>query len=405
MLGRLSASIRAVAAALVLAAMAVSCQPDPQDPGQGGSGFTVSENALSLSNNTVAAIEGSQYLTVEATDSWILSVDYGELTSEEDLLEEWVSLSAKEGKAGSKKVVLGWTRNYGEDQRSCKIVLSVGRDDVVLEFTQRGVKQNTPVAGLNPDPVPTWLELPATDDPNLYFFTHDMQHGGVTKRNYSFYLDPQACLAVWVAYPLNKSLAGSGSRTNAWGLDPKVPRQYQPVIFSAFRGGYDRGHQLPSADRYGSGINETTFYGTNMTPQKGELNQKAWATLEGKVRDSWSTQFDTLYVVTGCDLNGYSDYAIDNDGKNIPVPVGYFKALLGFKKSGTIGNCSRQGGYTAIAFYFNHEYYADSEIMGQSMTIDELEDQMGIDFFPNLEARVGKDLYTKIESTPDSWWK
>ena len=43
--------------------------------------------------------------------------------------------------------------------------------------------------------------------------------------------------------------------------------------------------------------------------------------------------------------------------------------------------------------------------MGQSMTIDEIEDMMGIDFFPNLEARVGKDIYTKIESTPDSWWK
>ena len=404
MFGRLSASIRAVAAALVLAAMAVSCQPDPQDPGQGGSGLVVTENALTLANPVVAAKEGSQYLTVEAKDNWTLSVEYSELTSEEDIPEEWVSLSAKEGKAGSKKVVLGWTRNYDEDQRSCKIVLSVGRDDVVLEFTQRGVKQNNPVAGLHSDPVPGWLELPATDDPNLYFFTHDMQHGGVTKRNYSFYLDPQACLAVWVAYPLNNSLAGSGSRTDKWALDPKVPREFQPVIFSGFKGGYDRGHQLPSADRLTSGANEQTFYGTNMTPQKGELNQKAWASLEGKVR-TWSNQFDTLYVVTGCDLNGYSDYAYDNDGKAIPVPVGYFKALLGFKKSGTIGNSTKQGGYTAIAFYFNHEYYADSEIMGQSMTIDDLEDQMGIDFFPNLEARVGKDLYTKIESTPDSWWK
>jgi endonuclease G len=404
MFGRLSASIRAVAAALVLAAMAVSCQPDPQDPGQGGSGLVVTENALTLANPVVAAKEGSQYLTVEATGNWTLTIDYADLASEEDLPEEWVSLSAKEGKAGSKKVVLGWTRNYDEDQRSCKIVLSVGRDDVVLEFTQRGVKQNNHVAGLHSDPVPGWLELPATDDPNLYFFTHDMQHGGVTKRNYSFYLDPQACLAIWVAYPLNNNLAGSGSRTDKWALDPKVPREFQPVIFSGFKGGYDRGHQLPSADRLTSGANEQTFYGTNMTPQKGELNQKAWASLEGKVR-TWSNQFDTLYVVTGCDLNGYRDYAYDNDGKAIPVPVGYFKALLGFKKSGTIGNSTKQGGYTAIAFYFNHEYYADSEIMGQSMTIDDLEDQMGIDFFPNLEARVGKDLYTKIESTPDSWWK
>ena len=230
-----------------------------------------------------------------------------------------------------------------------------------------------------------------------------MQHGGTTKRNYSFYLDPRACLAIWVAYPLNDNLAGSGSRTNAWALDPKVPREYQPVIFSGFKGGYDRGHQLPSADRLTRGANEQTFYGTNMTPQKGELNQKAWATLEGKVR-TWANQFDTLYVVTGCDIRGSYDYAYDNDGKDIPVPVGYFKALLGFKKGGTVGNTAKQGGYTAIGFYFNHEYYSDSEIMGQSMTIDELEEVMGIDFFPNLEAKLGADLYNKVESTPDSWW-
>ena len=43
--------------------------------------------------------------------------------------------------------------------------------------------------------------------------------------------------------------------------------------------------------------------------------------------------------------------------------------------------------------------------MGQSMTIDELEEMMDIDFFPNLEAKLGADLYNKVESTGDSWWK
>ena len=43
--------------------------------------------------------------------------------------------------------------------------------------------------------------------------------------------------------------------------------------------------------------------------------------------------------------------------------------------------------------------------MGQSMTIDELEATMDIDFFPNLEAKLGADLYNKVESTGDSWWK
>lgn len=378
----------------------VSCELiNPQDPEQEQGGTVVSENSLTLTNNPVGYAAGTQFLVVSAKAEWTLTLDCGQD------VEPWANVSADAGRPGTRKVVMAWDANDGEESRTCTITLAVGADTKSLAFTQGGKSSVNPrpVEGLNPDPVPAWLELPATNDPDLYFFTHDMQHGGTTKRNYSFYLDPQACLAIWVAYPLNDNLAGSGSRTNAWALDPKVPREYQPVIFSGFKGGYDRGHQLPSADRLTRGANEMTFYGTNMTPQKGELNQKAWATLEGKVR-TWANQFDTLYVVTGCDIRGSYDYAYDNDGKDIPVPVGYFKALLGFKKGGTVGNTAKQGGYTAIGFYFNHEYYSDSEIMGQSMTIDELEEVMGIDFFPNLEAKLGADLYNKVESTPDSWW-
>lgn len=373
---------------------------NPQTPEDNGSSVTVAENAISLTNNPVSYQEGTQFLLVEATGEWTLTLDFGEAE------EAWLSVSAEAGRAGTRKIVMAWAKNETEEPRTCHITLTVGTDSKVLDFVQNGKSavNPRPVDGLNPDPVPCWLELPATNDPDLYFFTHDMTISGKTMRNYSFYLDPRACLAIWVAYPLNPSLYGTGSRTDAWALDPKVPRDYQPVLFSGFKGGYDRGHQLPSADRLRAGANEQTFYGTNMTPQRAALNQRAWATFEGMVR-TWSSSFDTLYVVTGCDLKGATQVAYDNDGKSIPVPVGYFKALLGFKKSGTLGNTAKQGGYTAIGFYFNHEAYSDSEIMDQSMTIDELESLLDIDFFPNLEAKLGADLYNKVESTTDSWWK
>lgn len=376
----------------------VSCELiNPQDPdGQGSSG-----NSLSVVNNPVSTSEGTQYLTVTASGEWTLSLDFGGVE------EEWLSVSAEAGRAGTRKLIMAWSKNEADDARTCVLTLTVGKDKATLNFVQRGLLSvdPTPIEGLYPDPVPHWLELPATNDPDLYFFTHNMEHGGKTKRNFSFYLSPRALVAVWVAYPLNDNLAGTGTRSNAWGLDPKVPRQYQPVLMGgSFPGGYDRGHQLPSADRLGAGINETTFYGTNMTPQRGSLNEVAWAALEGMVR-SWASSFDTLYVVTGCDIRGYTQTARDNDGKQVAVPVGYFKALLGFKKNLSIGNTATQGGYTAIGFYFNHEAYDTSEIMDQSTTIDELESMMDMDFFPNLEAVVGSNYYAKIESTKDPWWK
>ncbi len=203
-----------------------------------------------------------------------------------------------------------------------------------------------------------------------------------------------------MAYPLNRGLIGSGSRTNEWGLDPKVPEKYQPILYKGFSRGYQRGHQLPSADRLKYAENVSTFYFTNMTPQRGELNEDVWASLEGKVRD-WSYQMDTLYVVTGADLNGSTEVAYDNVGAEIPVPTGYFKALLGYKKGGSIGSAT--GGYIGIAFYFEHRGY--SSYWPQSMSVDDLEKKLGYDFFANLPDAVGEDKANTIESTVDSWWK
>lgn len=349
--------------------------------------------SLSIRNTEVSAASGSQFVSVEAVGDWTLQIEGS---------PDWAELSRTSGSGNSATIVLEYAENTAPEDRSLALVLTGGGGSLRADFKQQG-KRIGAQAGLNPDRVASWLELPATqEDDGRFFFTHDMTVGRYNGRNYSFYLDTDAMISVWVAYPLNKGLIGSGSRTNEWGLDPKVPRQYQPVIYSGFKGGYERGHQLPSADRYSANV--STFYGTNMTPQRGELNENAWATLEGYVRN-WSNQFDTLYVVTGADINGAGDYATDNDGKEITVPVGYFKALLGYKRSGTIGITGTTGGYSAIGFYFKHKYYDDSEIMDQAMTIDALEQKTGFDFFVNLPSKIGDKLAATVESTKDSWWR
>ena len=59
---------------------------------------------------------------------------------------------------------------------------------------------------------------------------------------------------------------------------------------------------MPSADRLSRVANIETFYYTNMTPQKAALNQGMWENLEEKVR-VWARSMDTLYVVTGCQVD------------------------------------------------------------------------------------------------------
>ena len=252
--------------------------------------------------------------------------------------------------------------------------------------------------------VPEWLELPATkEDDGLDFYVHTHVVNGKSMRNWSFDYDPEALLSHWIAYPLNKDLIGRGSRTDAWDYDPLVPVTKQPSLFKSYKGDWQRGHQLPSADRLDYDANVSTFYFTNMTPQNGQLNEGVWADLEQKVRD-WSAEFDTLYVVTGCSIVGSTEVATDNDGKAVTVPVGYYKALLGYKTEGDLAGSAANGGYTACAFWFNNEPYSGS-YMDKVMTIAELEQKTGVDFFVNLPSRTDEPTAQKVETTVDPWWK
>lgn len=379
---------------------AVSCTT-PQETGVKG------EVLLEVPREAVDYKEDRQFMTVTAYSSWTLNIDFGG----EDA---WARVNKSSGSDSPAAVVLEWDANVSGKARTCTIGLYCEGEKSEVEFSQEAGPSSP---GTDPDPVPDdlvpdtpgkWLELPAVDDPSKCFISHSMtQASGKQVRNYSYYLDPVAKTAVWVAYPLNKGLIGSGSRTDEWGYDPKVPQKYQPVLYRGFKSGngirYDRGHQLPSADRLAYAANVSTFYFTNMSPQKSELNQNSWAELEGKVRN-WCYQMDTLYVVTGADLKGSTEYALDNEGAEIPVPTGYFKALLGYKKGGSIGNST--GGYIGIGFYFEHKSYDNSAIMSSlSMSIDELEEKLGYDFFANLPDKLGPETAAAVESGKDSWWK
>lgn len=374
--------------------------------------------SLALRIKEYSAERSNQFVSVTAEGSWTLSIDFGKTDGE---TTQWAyldndSTTVIKGKGSRSDIVLGWARNLDSEPRTLSLVLEGSGKKIVESFTQQGIGssyyRNLPAQVLA-DPVQDWLELPATDDKDLIFITHYMAQGKNQVRNYSFYWDTTALVAHWVAYPLNSNLIGNGSRTDEWGLDPKLPRRLQPVIFQAYNnarygvgGWYNRGHQIPSADRLSYEANVATFYGTNMTPQMSELNAAAWGVLEGMVRN-WARQCDTLYVVTGCSIEGSTETVQDNEGKKVTVPSGYFKALLGYKKSGTIGISGTTGGYTSAAFWFDHKAYSgnSSTVMAQKITVDRLEEMTGIDFFVNLPARIGETKAAAVESANDSWWK
>ena len=110
----------------------------------------------------------------------------------------------------------------------CFLLLPVS---LLVALCSCGDPLTEPRRELQADTPGRWLELPATDTPGMVFIHHPMPEDH-RLRNYSFYFDPKARVAAWVAYPLNNGLRGTGSRPDQepWGLDPKVPTDAQAVV-------------------------------------------------------------------------------------------------------------------------------------------------------------------------------
>ena len=375
--------------------------------------------SLRASQETLEARGGSLFLSVRAEGEWAIQILEG---------AEWAELSVRTGRGSKNSVVLSYSANTDADVRTLRLALDA-------QGTTKGLTLRQPVyVGPAPGPGPVgpdvpggdggygkavaaqhWLELPQTSATDAYdFFTRSASLSGRTIRNYSFYWDYSDRVSLWVAYPLCGAFLGSQSRTDAWGYDPLLPASRQQNVSGGYREStlYARGHQLPSADRtVNYSLNASTFYGTNMTPQRHAFNEGVWATLEGKVR-SWAQQSDTLYVVTGCVVAGARNVAHDRSDNSITVPTAYFKAILRYKKDSTLGH----GGYMGAAFWYDHEYDASGIAINwagrsfsktQSLSINELEQKLGYTMFVNLPERVGATAATEIKSEKPAnvnWW-
>ena len=366
---------------MAAALMLVAC--DLLQKNGGGSSASVS---VTLKSSTGDCAAGSVFVVANCISQWELELDFGEN-------DPWATLSHTSGTGYKSNILLSYEENTTGESRSLSIILTSGNKKSETVFTQNSTQQEKHDYGADVTDC-GWLELPETKaDDGLEWFCHYFNHNGKTKRNYSFYYSYDDYVSLWVAYPLNASLIGSGSRSDAWAYDPLIPDHLQINIVGGGIPGYDRGHQLPSADRYSGDSNPQTFYSTNMTPQRGKFNQNIWAGVEDKVR-SWAKdgKADTLYVVTGCTVKGSTKKAIDRSGHSVTVPTSYWKACLKRTSSG----------WTACGIWLDHYTSASFITRDDLFSIDELENKIGIDLFVNLPAKIGDSQAALVESTEPS---
>lgn len=160
--------------------------------------------------------------------------------------------------------------------------------------------------------------------------------------------------------------------------------------------GYIRGHLCPSNDRLKPGMNEQTFYFTNMAPQDPYLNGGLWAWLEECVQQLALSAQDA-WVVTGCIDTVTTNWVTDVTGKRISVPEAFFKAVL-LRYQDDAGRGER---YEARAWIVENRNYGfsgfEQKAAALEVSIDQLEDVIGLDLYPNLVRLVGAAAADVVE--------
>lgn len=301
---------------------------------------------------------------------------------------------------GNGSVALYIASNGESKSRSTTVEVEFeGTTTVTLKLTQGAfVQEEAPEIDYEQT---SWAEMPLVkeNDGNLYV-THMTKASGKTMRNYSMCYDPDVKAALWIAYPLHDCYTRKAvDRTDAWGYDPLIPAKYQVNMEKGMSNGYDRGHQVASADRLASyDMNSQTFYYTNMTAQVGAgMNQDIWNNLENMIRNEYICR-DTLYVVTGCVMTTEDDTQVkwvDNrNGGKVAVPKAYFKVLLR-TKSGNTGKAVDNSNATTIGFWYeNRRYSYSTPRVSDVKSVDEIERLTGFTFFPQIsdEVKETKDL-------------
>lgn len=187
----------------------------------------------------------------------------------------------------------------------------------------------------------------------------------------------------WVAWELTATeVAGTFPRDDNFRGDDNVIGSAEKWDYSY--SGYDRGHMAPAGDmKWSAKAVDESFYMTNMCPQAKSLNTGAWKRLEEKCRQ-WAEIDSAIIVICGPIVTDpINEYIGDS---KVAVPQRFFKVILSpyVENPRGIGfimpNAKVPGGMQAAA-----------------VSIDEVEQVTGYDFFSSLPDEVENDVESQCK--------
>lgn len=223
--------------------------------------------------------------------------------------------------------------------------------------------------------------LSNSDTINFDYFPTSTSNAIFHHKGYSFSYVEKYEQSEWVAYYLEENNTRSVDFDRPFFEIDELVTTKSAHWRNYKNSGYDKGHLCPAGDRKESiELYTETFLTSNVSPQKSEFNAGIWNRLEQKVR-YWANKYNGLYVITAGVLQNNLETIGSED---VAVPNYFYKVLLTSDKS------------RMIAFLVPHQD-SDEPLYKFVVSVDELEQKTGIDFFKNLDDSVEN----KMESTKD----
>ena len=187
----------------------------------------------------------------------------------------------------------------------------------------------------------------------------------------------------WVAYQLTPQEAKGTVKRPKRQCDPDPMVKGTSASHSDFtNSGYCRGHLAPAMDmKWNEEAMNESFYLTNICPQTEALNNGLWRRIEERLHRC-AEQGDTLYICSG----PYMPQKPQRIGTNrVAVPTYCFKVV-----------CMRQNGcWYAIGFVLPNAE-CKGPMMNYAMSVDDVENFTGIDFFYNLPDAIESEIESKV---------
>lgn len=200
--------------------------------------------------------------------------------------------------------------------------------------------------------------------------------------------------ANWVSWLTAKADLGNKLQRPDFRPDPRLPSGFERIGYYDYSGsGYDRGHILPSADRFGNAaMNAQTFYMSNIVPQTAGLNQFPWEKLESYSR-SLARKGNDVYTIAGV----YGEKG--RLRRKITVPTNCWKIIVVLRHGSTLKDIDERTRVIAVDMP-NTEGIENDGWEKYRTSVRVIEQKTGYNFLSALPAELQEKLENRID---DKW--